>query len=115
MYTNTTDLWSKRQALLIEMYASLSTIDMDNFARTNHPNEWTEKEQEEREEEQSDDKGWLNWILPGEKEKERIENNSLQGDMQHTASSYMEQHTLYELFDVYSKFSEIFTCHLTVL
>lgn len=107
VYTNTTDLWSKRQALLIEMYASLSTIDMDNFA---HTNQWAE---EEREEEQGDDRGWLHWILPGEKEKDGMENNSLQSDVQHTASSYVEQHTLYELFDVYSKFSETLTCILS--
>lgn len=125
VYTNTTELWSKRQTLLVQTYASFSDRDMEHtkFIEEDTGEGREEVVEEEKQGIGTDGEGWFKWVLTlnsveevQEEEVDEYINERTRGglgdDVKFTVPSYVEQHSLYELFDVYSKFSLCvhFTC-----
>ena len=125
MYTNTSELWGKRQALLKELYASLS--DLDSELALHRENEGEELHVGERGKVGKEAEGWFSWVFSEptyveQEEKEAVGEgggNSIQGysdsddvtvelvnNVEYNIPLSVEQHSLYELFDIYSK-SEI--------
>ena len=122
MYTNTSELWGKRQALLKELYASLS--DLDSELALHRENEEEELHVGERGKVGKEAEGWFSWVFSEptyveQEEKEAVGEgggNSIQGysdsddvavelvnNVEYNIPLSVEQHSLYELFDIYSK------------
>lgn len=110
VYTNSTELWSKRQALLLELHVSASLthhqLDKDLTSDT--------KTEEEMDADLAN--GWLSWVFSGtpfeeEEDGGHADGNGTDGanivdikDIENNVDmSIMEHHSLYEIFDVYSK------------
>ena len=108
VYTNSTELWSKRQALLLELSASLTHYRSDKNLTSDTLSE------EEIDADLAN--GWFFWLFSGvpfeeEEEGRQDDGNGTDGvnvrdteDMEKDVDvSIMEHHSLYEIFDVYSK------------
>ena len=107
VYSNSTELWLKRQSLLMEMYASPSDVDTEPFE---HVSQSDDKEEGVHNELESSNEslGWFQWVFHDKLEgvqvlKEEFFNSSHDSDEDKNVSSFPEQYSLYELFDIYSK------------
>ena len=111
VYTNTTDLWNKRQAFLVELYDSLSHRQSDDHSYSDAVAE------EETDEISLLTNRWLSWMFSnsveelgddGRQMKTTVsDNSSISANSNNTENTIdalsTEHHSLYELFDVYSK------------
>ena len=112
VYTNTTDLWNKRQAVLVELYGTLSHRQSDDYSYSDAVTE------EETDEISLLTNRWLSWMFPNslveqlgdddrQMETNVSDNSSIRRNSNNTENMMdalsTENHSLYELFDVYSK------------
>ena len=124
VYTNTSELWGKRQALLKELYASLSDLDSELALHRENEEEELHVHVGERGKVGKEAEGWFSWVFSEptyveQEEKEAVGEgggNSIQGysdsddvavelvnNVEYNIPLSVEQHSLYELFDIYSK------------
>jgi hypothetical protein len=106
VYSNSTELWLKRQSLLMEMYDSPLDVDTESIVSQNDDKE--EKVQNELEI-HSESLGWFYWVFnEREKDVQVVKDESVYSvhvhgrDEDKNVSSLPEQHSLYELFDIYT-------------